>query len=39
LEDSPPGSGADNPPDIDVKAVIDNMGYRVPFQGMQPPGY
>jgi hypothetical protein len=39
LEGGPKGSGADAPPDIDVKGVIDNMGYRVPFQGMQPPGY
>jgi hypothetical protein len=39
LEDGGRGSGADNPPDIDVKAVIDNMGFRVPFKGMVPPGY
>src|SRR5262249_20243876 len=39
LEDKAPGSGADTPPDVDVKAVIDNMGSRVPFTPMQPPGY
>lgn len=39
LEDNVRGSGADTPPDTDVRAVIDNMGYRVPFQGMAPPGY
>ena len=39
LESAPPGSGSDVSPDIDVKAVIDNMGYRVPYTPMQPPGY
>jgi hypothetical protein len=39
LEDNARGSGTDTPPDIDVKSVIDNMGYRVPFKGMAPPGY
>jgi len=39
LEDRAPGSGADNPPDIDIKRVIDETGYRVPFKPMQPPGY
>ena len=39
LEASAPGSGIDTAPDVDVKATIDGMGYRVPFKGMQPPGY
>ncbi len=39
LEARGPGTGADHPPDVDVKRVIDNTGYRVPFTGMQPPGY
>jgi hypothetical protein len=39
LEDAVPGSGADNPPETDVKAVIDAMGPRAPFKGMAPPGY
>ncbi len=39
LEDGAPGSGAEQPPDTDVRAVIANMGYRVPFKGMAPPGY
>jgi hypothetical protein len=39
LERKAPGSGTDTPPDVDVKAVIDNMGYRVPYTPMQPPGY
>jgi hypothetical protein len=39
LERKVVGSGADTPPDIDVKAVIDNMGYRIPYTPMQPPGY
>ena len=39
LEDKAYGSGVDTAPDVDVKAVIDNMGYRVPYTPMQPPGY
>jgi hypothetical protein len=39
LEEKVYGSGADHPPDIDVKKVIDNMGYRTPVTTMQPPGY
>ncbi len=39
LENGSRGSSADTPPDIDVKVVIDNMGYRVPFTPMKPPGY
>jgi hypothetical protein len=39
LEAKGPGTGTDHPPDIDVKRVIDNMGYRVPLKPMQPPGY
>ena len=31
-------TGIDNPPPIDVKALIDNMGDRVPFQGMAAVG-
>jgi hypothetical protein len=27
-------TGIDNPPPVDVKALIDNMGDRVPFEGM-----
>jgi hypothetical protein len=39
LEGRGPGTGADQQPDIDVKRVIDNTGYRVPYKPMQPPGY
>ncbi len=33
------GSGVDNPPDVDLKRLIDYMGYRTPITTMQPPGY
>jgi hypothetical protein len=39
LENKAPGSGADLPPDIDVKKVIDNIPYRTPITTMAPPGY
>ncbi len=39
LEAKAPGSGTDIAPDVDVKRVIDNMGYRTPVTTMQPPGY
>jgi hypothetical protein len=39
LEAKVPGSGTDTAPDVDVKRVIDNMGYRTPVTTMQPPGY
>jgi hypothetical protein len=39
LENRVPGSGVDTPPDVDVKRVIDNMGYREPLTTMPPPGY
>ncbi len=32
------GSGIDAPPDIDIKALIDNMGSRTRFTGMSPVG-
>lgn len=39
LEKMVPGTGVDTPPDVDVKRVIDNMGYREPLTTMPPPGY
>lgn len=39
LENKAYGSGTDEAPDVNVKKVIDNTGYRVPFKGMAPPGY
>ena len=39
LEMRVPGSGADVAPDVDLKRVIDTMGYRTPITTMQPPGY
>ncbi len=39
LEAKAPGSGIDVPPNVDVKGLIDNMGYRTPITTMQPPGY
>jgi hypothetical protein len=39
LEAKTPGSGVDTPPDVDVKAVIDNIPYRTPITTMAPPGY
>jgi hypothetical protein len=32
------GSGIDAPPDVDIKALIGNMGSRVRFTGMSPVG-
>jgi hypothetical protein len=32
------GSGWDEPPDVDVKKVIDTMGPRKRFEGMKPTG-
>jgi hypothetical protein len=32
------GSGVDQSPPIDVKALIDNMGDRISFEGMRPVG-
>jgi hypothetical protein len=39
LEAKAPGSGADTPPNIDVRGTIDNMAYRTPITTMAPPGY
>ncbi len=39
LEAKLPGSGTDVTPDVDVKKVIENMGYRTPITTMAPPGY
>jgi hypothetical protein len=39
LEARAPGSGADMPPDVDVKLVIDTIPYRTPITTMAPPGY
>lgn len=39
LEARAPGSGADTPPDVDVKLVIDTIPYRTPITTMAPPGY
>lgn len=38
LRDEKRGTGIDKVPDIDVKALIDNMGEQVPFAGMVPVG-
>jgi hypothetical protein len=38
LKEHKKGSGIDTPPPIDVKALIDNMGDQVTFQGMKPRG-
>lgn len=32
------GSGIDTPPPVDIRALIENMGYQVPFQGMSVVG-
>ena len=32
------GSGADHPPNVDVKALIDDIPDRVSFVGMAPVG-
>jgi hypothetical protein len=39
LEAQVVGSGVDTPPDVNVKAVIDNIPYRTPITTMAPPGY
>jgi hypothetical protein len=39
LERHAKGSGIDTPPPIDIKALIDNMGDQVPFQGMAAVGH
>jgi hypothetical protein len=39
LERHAKGSGIDAPPPIDIKALIDNMGDQVPFQGMAAVGH
>lgn len=39
LEARVQGSGVDMPPDVNVKAVIDNIPYRTPITTMAPPGY
>lgn len=33
------GSGVDDPPPVDVKALIENMGEQISFQGMTPVGH
>ena len=38
LEHHKRGSGIEAPPDIDIKALIDNMGSRIRFTGMNPVG-
>jgi len=38
LEKHRKGSGIDQPPEIDVKSLIDNMGDQVSFSGMTPVG-
>jgi hypothetical protein len=38
LERHRPGAGVDDPPPVDVKAEIENMGPQVAFQGMTPVG-
>lgn len=38
LEDGVPGSGTLVEPDVDVLKLIENIGPRVAFQGMQPRG-
>jgi hypothetical protein len=38
LEQNPRGSGVDQPPPVDVNALINNVGYRVSFEGMAPVG-
>lgn len=39
LEHRSKGTGIDTPPPVDVKALIDNMGDQVPFQGMVAVGH
>ena len=38
LESRSRGTGIDQPPPIDVKALIDGIGNQVNFQGMTPVG-
>jgi len=38
LEGNVLNSGWDKPPTTDIKALIDNIGYRTPFVGMKPVG-
>jgi hypothetical protein len=38
LEKPVDNSGADNPPTIAVKSLIDHMGLRIAFAGMKPVG-
>jgi hypothetical protein len=38
LEKSVDHSGSDKPPTIDIKGLIDRIGQRTPFVGMQPIG-
>lgn len=38
LEERAEGSGVDEPPPADIKAVIDAVGARVAFDGMKPVG-
>jgi hypothetical protein len=38
LRNKKKGSGWDEPPDVDVKKVIDTMGPRKKFEGMKPTG-
>ncbi len=39
LADRKKGSGVDDPPPVDVKALIENMGEQISFQGMAPVGH
>jgi hypothetical protein len=39
LLDKPKGSGIDTPPPIDIKTLIDNIGYQVPFKPMAAVGH
>jgi len=39
LEKHRKGSGDDDPPPVDVKALIENMGEQISFQGMAPVGH
>ncbi len=38
LERRAPGSGIDQPPDIDIQALIEGVGPQVPFTGMATVG-
>ena len=39
LEHHKKGSGVDDPPAVDVKALIENMGEQIVFTGMAPVGH